>query len=81
MLYMICPTCGELLGDKQILLNDGLKKICEKYNIDDELLSRGFDKTPEFVEARAKLITELFSNVCCKMRAISYVELVNLIKG
>ena len=43
MLYMVCPTCGELLGDKQIPLNEGLKKICDKYDIDDELLSRGFD--------------------------------------
>ena len=77
---MVCPTCGELLGDKQILLNDGLKKICDKYNINDELLSRGFDKTPEFIEARSKLIRELFINVCCKMRALNYIELFDLIK-
>jgi hypothetical protein len=81
MLYMVCPTCGELLGDKQIPLNDGLKKICDKYNINDELLSRGFDKTPEFIEARSKLVQDLFVNVCCKMRALNYLELVKLIKG
>jgi hypothetical protein len=78
---MVCPTCGELLGDKQILLNEGLKKICEKYNINDELLSRGFDKTPQFIEDRSKLIQDLFLNLCCKMRALNYIELVNLIKG
>ena len=81
MLYMVCPTCGELLGDKQLLYNDGIKKICDKYNINDELLSRGFDKTPEFVEERSKLITGLFKNVCCKMRALNYLELVKIVKG
>ena len=81
MLYMVCPTCGELLGDKQLLLNEGLKKICEKYNINDELLSRGFDKKPEFIEERSKLIQDLFTNLCCKMRALNYIELVKLIKG
>jgi hypothetical protein len=81
MLYMVCPTCGELLGDKQLLYTDGIKKICDKYNINDELLSRGFDKTPEFVEERSKLIKSIFKNVCCKMRALNYIELVTLIKG
>ena len=81
MLYMVCPTCGELLGDKQLLYNDGIKKICDKYNINDELLSHGFDKTPEFVEERSKLILNLFKNVCCKMRALNYLELVKIIKG
>lgn len=81
MLYMVCPTCGELLGDKQLLYNDGIKKICDKYNINDELLSRGFDKTPEFVEERSKLILSLFKNVCCKMRALNYIELVKIVKG
>lgn len=81
MLYMVCPTCGELLGDKQVPLNEGLKKICDKYNINDELLSRGFDKTPEFIEARSKLVQELFTNLCCKMRALNYIELVKIVKG
>ena len=44
-------------------------------------MARGFDKTPEFVEERKKLIQSLFKNICCKMRVINYVELVKLIKG
>ncbi len=81
MLYMICPTCGELLGDKQLIYNTKLKEICDQYNINDDLMARGFDKTPEFVEERKKLIQSLFKNICCKMRVINYVELVKLIKG
>lgn len=81
MLYMVCPTCGELLGDKQLIYNTKLKEICDKYNINDELLSHGFDKNPQFIEERQKLIQSLFTNICCRMRAITYVELVKLIKG
>jgi DNA-directed RNA polymerase subunit N (RpoN/RPB10) len=81
MLYMVCPTCGELLGDKQLIYNTELKKICDKYNINDDLLSRGFDKNSEYIEARQKLIQSIFNNICCRMRAITYVELVKIIKG
>ena len=81
MLYMVCPTCGELLGDKQIPYNMKIKEICDKYNINDDLLARGFDKTPEFVKERQDLIQSLFKNICCKMRVINYVELVKMVKG
>lgn len=78
---MICPTCGELLGNKQLIYIQKLKEICDKYDINDDLLSKGFDKNPQFVEERQKLIQSLFDNICCKMRALTYVELVKLIKG
>ncbi len=81
MLYMVCPTCGELLGDKQLIYMTKLKELCDKHDINDELLSRGFDKTPAFVEERQALIKSLFKNICCKMRVLNYVELVKLIKG
>ena len=81
MLYMICPTCGELLGDKQLIYTQKLKEICDKYDINDDLLSKGFDTNPQFVEERQKLIQSLFDNICCKMRVLTYVELVKLIKG
>ena len=81
MLYMVCPTCGELLGDKQLIYNTKLKELCDKHNINDDLLSRGFDKNPQFVEERQKLIQSNFTNICCKMRALTYIELVKIIKG
>ena len=64
MLYMICPTCGELLGNKQLIYIQKLKEICDKYDINDDLLSKGFDKNPQFVEERQKLIQSLFDNIC-----------------
>lgn len=81
MLYMVCPTCGNLLGNKQLLYVNGMKAICDKFNVDDTAISSGIDKNPEFVEERKKLIQELFPSMCCRMRAMTYVELVELIKG
>ena len=81
MLYMVCPTCGELLGDKQLIYNTKLKELCDKHNISDEPISRGFDSNPQFIEERQKLIQSIFNNICCKMRALTYVELVKTIKG
>lgn len=81
MLYMVCPTCGELLGDKQLIYNTKLKELCDKHNINDDLLSRGFDRNQEFVEGRQKLIQSIFNNICCRMRALTYIELVKIVKG
>lgn len=78
---MVCPTCGELLGDKQLIYTSKLKEISGKYNIDDDLLSRGFDRNPKFIEERQKIIQSVFPNICCRMRALTYRELVDIIKG
>jgi DNA-directed RNA polymerase subunit N (RpoN/RPB10) len=77
---MICPTCGELLGDKQYIYTTELKKICDEFGVDDTNLTR-IDKDPKFIEKRKKLIEDLFKNMCCRVRAMTYIELVNLIKG
>jgi len=80
MLYIICPTCGELLGDKQCIYTTELKKICDEFNVDDTNIAR-IDKNPNFIEKRKKLIEDLFKNMCCRVRAMTYVDLVTLIKG
>jgi len=80
MLYMICPTCGELLGDKQTIYTSELKKICDEFNVDDTNIAR-IDKDPKFIEKRKNLIEELFKNMCCRVRVMTYVDLVTLIKG
>lgn len=77
---MICPTCGELLGDKQTIYTSELKKICDEFNVDDTNIAR-IDKDPKFIEKRKNLIEELFKNMCCRVRVMTYVDLVTLIKG
>lgn len=80
MLYMVCPTCGELLGDKEYIYTTELKKICDEFNIDDTNIYK-VDKDPKFINKKKELIENLFKNMCCRVRAMTYVNLVALIKG
>ena len=81
MLYPICTTCGALLCNIQIPYEDGMKKICEKYNIDSELLSRGIIDNDGFNREKRELVDKLTSphRYCCKMRLINYTHVVEII--
>jgi len=82
MLYMVCPTCGELLGNKQLRLMERMSKLCNDLGIDDEAVSLGsIENEDSYVKERQQIIKELFKNICCRIRALNYVELVKLIKG
>lgn len=81
MLYMRCPTCGELLGNKEPLLIKKLKEICDELGIDDDILSIGtVDKNPVFIKKRQEIVQEMCPNICCRMRMPSYIDLVQIIK-
>lgn len=72
-LYIICPTCNRMLGDKIIPYEEGLKKICDNPNLtrqqqDDEKL---------------KLVDSLKipkDRYCCRMRLITYKDLTLIVK-
>lgn len=81
MLYIMC-MCGEVLGNKQIVYEEGLKKICTEMNLDFNMVSQGVsDKDPEFVKKRCNLVNNLCRRECCKQQLITYVDIVHLIKG
>ena len=70
MLYPVCPTCQNLLADKQLKYEDELEKICndKKLNSDQQQ------------EQKKKLLDDLgLSRYCCRMRMISYVDQVKII--
>lgn len=75
MLYMFCPTCRELLGDKQKYYETRLREICDKNEM-------GLYKTiDEFNRAKEDLINNLgLRRYCCKMKVMTYVRQVILIK-
>ena len=75
MLYMFCPTCRELLGDKQKYYETHLREICDKNEM-------GLYKTTdEFNKAKEDLINNLgLRRYCCKMKVMTYVRQVILIK-
>jgi DNA-directed RNA polymerase subunit N (RpoN/RPB10) len=84
MLYIICPTCGTLLGNKEVPYFEGLMKLCEKYKIDDNLVSLDeYDENSEFGKAKQKLLDDLVGkdNVCCAARLPNVKNLAELIKG
>jgi hypothetical protein len=81
MLYMRCPTCGELLGNKEPILIKKLKEICDELNVDDDILSIGtIDKDPVFIKKRQELVTEMCPNICCRIRMPTYIDIVQIIK-
>lgn len=70
--YIKCPSCGRLLADKELIFEEGIKRI------NNEVLNE---------EEREKKIMELVdsleipkNNYCCKMRIMSYVDLYNVVK-
>jgi DNA-directed RNA polymerase subunit N (RpoN/RPB10) len=73
MAYIVCPTCNRLIGDKIIMFDEGIKKIC-----DDPTL------TPEQqTEKQIKLMDSLKipkDRYCCRMRLMTYRDLVTIVK-
>lgn len=71
MLYFRCPTCKTLLADKQIYLETEMNNICNNTKITEK--------------EREKLKTALLDKIklkryCCRMRALTYIDLVSTIQ-
>lgn len=82
MLYMRCPGCGELLGNKQLVYETRMKEVCEGMGVDDDIISQGnMDKNEDYRKARQKIVNELCTRFCCKMRLMNYVDIVHIVKG
>jgi DNA-directed RNA polymerase subunit N (RpoN/RPB10) len=70
MLYMSCPTCGTFLGQKTIQFEINKKKICDDPTILQE------DKDIQITEL---LLSLGLDNYCCKMRFMTYKDIVDII--
>ena len=67
MLYLTCPTCGYFLGQKTIEYEAGKKNICANPKL----------STEEKEQAMSKLLLSLkLRRYCCKMRMMSYKDIV-----
>jgi DNA-directed RNA polymerase subunit N (RpoN/RPB10) len=80
MLYPLCPTCGTMLSNIQLPYQRDLKKICEKYNIDHEVASRGVVDDEKFNDEKEKIVNKYIDKdrYCCKMRLINFSDIVRL---
>jgi len=82
MLYMICPTCGELLGNKQIPFQTDLIKLCEEYGVDHDIMSRGIIVKDKGFNEKKKAIVDRYTgkdNICCRARLVSFSPLVEIV--
>jgi DNA-directed RNA polymerase subunit N (RpoN/RPB10) len=67
MLYITCPTCGYFLGQKTIKYEQGKEAICSNPKLTQE------EKEKEL----SKLLLSLgLRRYCCKMRMMTYKDLV-----
>ena len=76
MLYMKCPTCRNLLGNKQIYYEENFDKICKDFDIGKITLEEADKQKIELVNY---LIPEK-ARYCCKMRLMTYKRLIDVIK-
>ena len=70
MIYLKCPSCSTVLANREIEYEKKLEKIVNDINTNEE--------------QKRKLKTELINslglkNYCCKMRIMSYVQLIDII--
>lgn len=75
MIYICCPSCRELLGDKQKYYERKLAEICQKYEM-------GIYKSKEEAEsAKMSLVNNLgLRRYCCKKRMITYIRPADIVK-
>ena len=71
MIYMKCPTCGTIIGNRQIIYETKLEEIHNNPNIDEN----------EKLIQKTKLVDSLeLKRYCCKMRVITFKSKPNIIK-
>jgi DNA-directed RNA polymerase subunit N (RpoN/RPB10) len=71
MIYIRCPSCGYILGNRQMLYEAKLDEIVSNPNLDED--------------AKLNLKTKLVDNLklkryCCKMRVITFKQLTDIVK-
>jgi len=70
MLYFKCPTCRTILGNKQILFEEKLEKICNDQNMSDK----------EKDVNKSKILDELeVKRICCRMRILTYIKPIDIV--
>lgn len=71
MIYLKCPTCGTIIGNRQIIYEARLHEIDNNPNIDNV----------EKKNLKEKLVSSLnLKRYCCKMRTITFKSKPLIIK-
>ena len=81
MIFLVCQ-CGEVLGNKELVYEENMKKVCEDLGVDFEMISQGLaDKNEAFKQKRCEIVNKLCRRMCCKQSLINYSDIVHLIRG
>lgn len=82
MLINICSSCGMILSNIQLPYERDIKELCEKYDIDIELLSRGNINNKEFNREKEDIIDKYTDKdrYCCRMRLSNFSPLVKIVR-
>jgi DNA-directed RNA polymerase subunit N (RpoN/RPB10) len=71
MIYIRCPSCGYILGNRQMLYEAKLDEIVSNPNLDEDAK----------LDLKTKLVDSLkLKRYCCKMRVITFKQLTDIIK-
>jgi len=74
MLYLKCPTCKQILADRQVTYDTIHDSICA-----DEDSCKITEQRAN--ELKRELINSLnFERYCCKQRMMTYTKLIEIIK-
>ena len=76
MLYLKCPTCKTLLGDKQMIYEKVISEICKDCDI-HKLTEEEADKLKQEVVNSIGIESERY---CCKMRLMTFKKLIEIVK-
>jgi len=71
MLYLKCPTCKNILGNKQIPFEEELHNICENNDLTEQ----------EKDDLKSDLLDKFnLDKYCCRMRILTYSKPIDIIK-
>lgn len=71
MIYIRCPSCCYILGNRQMLYEAKLDEIVSNPNLDEDAK----------LDLKTKLVDSLkLKRYCCKMRVITFKQLTDIIK-
>ena len=74
MLYFRCPTCKTILADKQLIIEEQMKQICDNQNISDQKKEELKTKIFEKININRE------TNYCCSMRILTFIDLTDAIQ-
>lgn len=72
MLYLKCPTCRELLGNKQLIYEKEVKTIIDSNDSDESKAKRKMDLIAKIGLSKHRY--------CCKNRLITYTKLIDIVQ-